>query len=825
MGSFKHNYSIDQCDHNNEENDVHSTNWYNKFNQIWERSDYLFGLLHSSDDFYRQPIKLRLPLLFYLGHLPCFTWAQLQHLDGVNKIIDALFDKLFQRGVDPNVRTGVVNHGHSSRFSINNEAEKEYWRSFSVQSVEEYKIKVRSEIKNVLMNGDLKFHDLNTLNVLNIAVEHEMMHQETLMYLFAQLSIEAFRSDITNEKDLRQLCDVTSPLPENIWIPLPGGQLSLGKSYSEQLPTYSFGWDNEFPSEPTYVSNFELQSHPVRIGDFLQFVLDNGYTTKQWWDDDAFEWITETKISHPTSWSYDNSYRVNFMLQRDIPIETVLDHPVIVSQIEANAYCRWLSNKTGSEINLPSEVEWIYAMWDWSKCIPLALANGTYNANFRHLHTIPINTGVNKDLQWQGSAFEWTSSIFRPFTGYRGNLPTYPGYSSDFFDDSHFVLLGGSFATDLKLIRRTFRNWYQDKYRYVFATFRCAKRNAHTDNPLTTADHEKVVRFLSNSNHRTIPSEYFYDAQGSAIYEQITSLDEYYLYNQELKLLEKRADDIRSTILQHSNIHNRSSSSNIHIIELGCGDGSKVETWLSPWVKSKENISIIYHPVDISEYAIDSLVQRLQRTMGEDIIKEHVKPVCSTFDQMYTHLNSNEMEVQVVMLLGSTIGNFGSYDSNHIKFGESSPAMKLVRSVRSNLKIGDWFICAFDLCKDTKTMVQAYSDPKGITSAFNYNLLVRLNRELNFNFKIANFLHYATFNPLLQQMESWLISTKQQTVSDQNGFSFELQAYEAIQTEVSAKYTPHDIQTLISDNSFKIIECYKTDDHYLPYALCMAQAV
>ncbi|CAF5211045.1 unnamed protein product, partial [Rotaria magnacalcarata] len=265
----------------------------NKFNQIWERSDYLFGLLHSSDDFYRQPIKLRLPLLFYLGHLPCFTWAQLQHLDGVNKIIDALFDKLFQRGVDPNVRTGVVNHGHSSRFSINDESEKEYWRSFSVQSVEEYKIKVRSEIKNVLMNGDLKFHDLNTLNVLNIAVEHEMMHQETLMYLFAQLSIEAFRSDITNEKDLRQLCDVTSPLPENIWIPLPGGQLSLGKSYSEQLPTYSFGWDNEFPSEPTYVSNFELQSHPVRIGDFLQFVLDNGYTTKQWWDDDAFEWITE----------------------------------------------------------------------------------------------------------------------------------------------------------------------------------------------------------------------------------------------------------------------------------------------------------------------------------------------------------------------------------------------------------------------------------------------------------------------------------------------------------------------------------------------------
>jgi len=825
MDIINHLQSSYQCNHINDESKSNIIKWCNKFNQLWERSDYLFGLLRSSNDFYRQPIQLRLPLLFYLGHLPCFAWVQFRHLDGVNKVIDIVYDKIFERGVDPDVQTGVVNHQHSSRFSINDDIEKEYWESFSVQSVVEYKLQVRSEIINVLTNNNLNFDDIETLNVLNIALEHEMMHQETLMYLFAQLPIEAFRLNVRNETDLR-LHHVILPLPENIWISLPGGQTSLGKSYNEEATTFSFGWDNEFPCEPTYVPSFELQSHPVRIGDYLQFVLDNGYKTEEWWDKNIFQWIIESKISHPASWSYDNSYRVNFILQRDVPIESVLNHPVIVSQVEAKAYCRWLSCKTGHTIDLPTEAEWVYAMWDWSKCMPMGPDDDKYNVNFRHLHTTSIDACTNKVLQWQGSAFEWTSSVFRPFTGYRGSLPSYPGYSSDFFDDRHFVLLGGSFATDSTLIRRTFRNWFQDTYRYVFATFRCVKRNGHTDHSLTSADREIIINTLNNSNHRAIPSQYFYDAHGSAIYEQITQLDEYYLFNQELKLLQQRAVDMRNTILQYSTLQTRSSTlSNVHIIELGCGDGSKTETWLSPWLELKDNVSVVYHPVDISEHAIDSLIQRLKQTMGEIIIEQHVKPVCSTFEQMYTQLDRNFMEIQVVMLLGSTVGNFSSYDDNNVKYGDDSPVMKFFHSIRSNLKVGDWFVCGFDLCKHTKTMIEAYSDSKGITAAFNYNLLFRLNRELNFNFKIANYQHYAMFNPSFRRMESWLISTQKQTVDDQHGFIMQLEPYEAIQTEVSTKYTQEDIQLLMKKNSFKIIKFYQTTDQHFPYALCMAQAI
>jgi hypothetical protein len=161
-------------------------------------------------------------------------------------------------------------------------------------------------------------------------------------------------------------------------------------------------------------------------------------------------------------------------------------------------------------------------------------------------------------------------------------------YSSDLFDDRHYVLLGGSFAIHSKLIRRTFRNCSQDTHRNVFVTLLCVKRNGHTDFPLTSIDRQMIVKMLSNPNHRTIPPQFFYDAHGSAIYEQITQLDEYYLFDQELKLLQQRAVDIKTTILQ-----THSSSNNVHIIELGCGDGSKVETYLSSWINWKDNDSVV----------------------------------------------------------------------------------------------------------------------------------------------------------------------------------------------------------------------------------------
>ncbi|CAF1453446.1 unnamed protein product [Adineta ricciae] len=795
--------------------------WTNKFDNIWNRSDRLFSLLRSSDDYYRQPVKLRLPLIFYLGHLPCFSWTQFRHLNDVDDVLDPIYDEVFVRGVDPNVQTGIVEHTHSSRFSTDVKEEEQYWRSFTVSSVVEYKQNVRKQIVHVLTDGNLDLNDLHTLNVLNIAAEHEMLHQETLMYLFVQLPIESFRVDEIVELQLRQMPAISS-LSENKWVKLPGGHTSLGKPCCDKSSTFSFGWDNEFPRKACYLPPFQMQSHPVRNGDFLQFILDDGYATGDWWDEAIFEWIKTSKIEHPATWTRtDNSYQVNFVLQRNIPVEFLLDHPVILSQIEAKAYCRWLSKKCGETIELPTESEWIYAMWDWSDSINIGLMDDECNVNFRHLHTMPVKSSSDNQLQWQGSAFEWTASVFQPLSDCFAPLPTYPEYSADFFDNRHFVLLGGSYATDLTLIRRSFRNWYQDTYRYMFATFRCVKHWEHTDDSLTEVDRQAIVADLSNKDHHRISSKYFYDAQGSALYTQITQSEEYYLFNQELQLLRQQMDDIKSTILHHCDSSSRTSPS-IHFIELGCGDGAKVEAWLTPWLASSE-ISTVYHPVDISQHAIDSLIQLSKNKMGEKTVEEHIKPICSTFDDMYTKLETNAMDIKAVMLMGSTIGNFASYGPSHTKYGDDAPVMQFIRSIRRNLQIGDWFICAFDMCKDTNTMIRAYSDSKGITAAFNYNLLLRLNRELNFNFDLVNYQHYPVYNPLYRQMESWLLSTKQQTVTDQRGFVMELQPYDAIQTELSTKYTYEDIHLLMELNSLHIVKLYNTDDDRFPYVLCLSQ--
>jgi L-histidine N-alpha-methyltransferase len=808
--------------HNNIEYDA--LYWCKEFSRLWKRSDWLFSLLRSPEEYYKKPIESLSPLIFYLGHLPCFSWAQFRHLNGISDVIDATYDDLFLCDASRHRCIEIVNHNYLNRLSTQDKIDDIDWHSFTVQSVIDYKQKIRAKLTSILMDNTLDLHKTQSLNILNIVAEHEIFHHETLVHLFSQLSIDALRVEAVNDPDLRQR-HVAFSLVDNTWVTLHAAQTLLEQLYCDKIMKCSFHWNKEVFSEPTYVSGFELQSHPVRNGDFLHFILDGGYTTSDWWETSVFEWITNCNIHCPVTWtSKDSSYCINFVLQRDVPVESVLDHPVLVSHVEANAYCRWMTKKTGNTIDLPTEAEWVYAMWDYSDCVRHGLASNNCNVNFRHFHTFPVFSDGDDKLQWQGSAFEWTSSVFRPVLDHC-TVPSSPlECSTAFVDNRHFLLLGASFATDLRIIHKTLRRWCLDTYRYVFGTFRCVKRISHTDFPLAEDDRKEIVMSLSNAEHRHISSKYLYDAQGHAILARIVELDEYYLFRQELKLLQQRANDIRSIILHHSNIDPHSSST-VHLIELGCGDGGKVEAWLSPWIQTKDKISAVYYPVDISQHAIDLLVYLLKRTMGEDIIEQHVKPVCSTFDNIYMKLNINPTEIHVVMLLGSTIGGFESYGPSNIKYGIDAPVMLFLSQVRRNLKIGDWFICGFDMCKDIMTMIRAYNDSKRVNGAFSRNVFVRINRELNFNFNPANYQHYATYNPLRRQVEGWLISTKQQTVTDHNGFAMELQPYDAINTHVSTKYTREDIRLLMEKNSLRIIEYVDIDNDQLPYTICLAQAI
>ena len=149
----------------------------------------------------------------------------------------------------------------------------------------------------------------------------------------------------------------------------------------------------------------------------------------------------------------------------DVTFERAAHWPAMVSWAEASAYARWRGAR------LPTETEWHRA----ARGTP----PGAGSFHFRHASPLPVGSSPEAASAWGvhelvGNGWEWTSTPFAPFPGF-APMPRYPGYSADFFDGRHFVLLGASWATDEALLRPSFRNWFQPHYPYVFSKFRCAR--------------------------------------------------------------------------------------------------------------------------------------------------------------------------------------------------------------------------------------------------------------------------------------------------------------------------------------------------------------
>ncbi len=222
-------------------------------------------------------------------------------------------------------------------------------------------------------------------------------------------------------------------------VSVEAGSVVLGRSEG-------FGWDNEFDAHTVDVTAFEMDRYKVTNGDYLKFIEAGGYEEKSLWSEDAWQW--KQGITRPVFWKNLNTYRTMF---QEIPLP--LDWPVYVSHSEASAYARWVGK------SLPTEAEWQRAAED----SPIG------NAGFHRWDPVPVDSGMI------GNGWEWTSTLFRPFPGFKA-FPFYPGYSANFFDDQHYVMKGGSARTAECLLRPSFRNWFQPNYQYVYSGFRCVTR-------------------------------------------------------------------------------------------------------------------------------------------------------------------------------------------------------------------------------------------------------------------------------------------------------------------------------------------------------------
>jgi ergothioneine biosynthesis protein EgtB len=402
---------------------------HNRYCDVRRRTRQIFDLI-APEAFDMRPIPLRHPIRFYEGHLASFNFGMLLQSGFVKEDPQPELTTLFARGIDP-LDTSVAD-----KLTINRWPEREVVWDYIGRVANEMARAFEAEVDRIY---------------LHTAVEHEEMHQETLMYLIHRLPHELKRKPANLRRKSGQ-----APMPAS-WVRIEAGEVCLGAD-PKSVP---FGWDNEFPQMRIEVSEAEIASRKVSNGDFLEFVEAAGYENQKLWSDAAWQFIRESKINAPPFWSReDGGWKYDGLFES---MALPLDWPVYVSHIEALAFTRWRGCR------LPTEAEWHRAFEGAPKPQP-----ERDNFDFVAWNPTPVSPRNGELSQLAGNGWEWTSAPFQGFPGFKA-FAHYPGYSADFFDGLHFVLKGASPVTPAALVRTSFRNWFQDQYRYAYTAFRCAR--------------------------------------------------------------------------------------------------------------------------------------------------------------------------------------------------------------------------------------------------------------------------------------------------------------------------------------------------------------
>lgn len=271
---------------------------------------------------------------------------------------------------------------------------------------------------------------------------------------------------------------------------------------------------------------------------------------------------------------------------------------------------------------------------------------------------------------------------------------------------------------------------------------------------------QQVLNGLS-ATEKYLPSTFFYDEIGSAIYQQITSCEDYYLIRSEIEALENHKTDI---------IENFDVAEDLfELIDLGAGDAMKTDILIKECLKQQRKIT--YVPVDISLKFINDIRERFKSS------KLNLRPVVGNYFDVLPSLQSNTRKVFAFM--GANIGNFTPQE-----------AIRFLKNIRRIMHPRDSLLLSCDLIKDPKIILQAYNDRHLYTQKFNLNMLERLNREFGGDINVDNFIHYPIFDPLEPGAKSFLISKLDQIVHlKKYNKVVTFHKWEHIHTETSRKYT------------------------------------
>ncbi|KAG0161224.1 hypothetical protein PDIDSM_8758 [Penicillium digitatum] len=468
------------------------------FQSLWTAWDLATRTMVPHEELLSQPIKLRNALIFYFGHIPTFLDIHLTRALQEESTEPSNYKKIFERGIDPDVEDPQQCHSHSE---IPDE-----WPP--LDEILDYQDRVRNRALSILQQGYAS-QDRALGEALWIGYEHEAMHLETFLYMLIQ-SDKTLPPTGVDRPDFEQINrQAKINKKPNKWFRIPRQTIEIGlnDSNEEVVPNQSFGWDNEKPQRKVTVHAFEAQARPITNGEYAKYIQDKGIKTY------PASWVFKPSQDNPVSKGISSSdaqagssSSPAGLSLKDITVRTVFgpvalevaqDWPLAASYDEVASYAKCMKcriptfEETRSIYHYSGQLKGDRVTNDHRNGVN-GLANDSKpnstdqtvfrdltgcNVGFNNWHPIPV-TSNGDQLAGQGEmggVWEWTSTPLMPHDDFKA-MDIYPGYTSDFFDGKHNIVLGGSWATLPRIAgRTTFVNWYQHNYRYAWAGARLVR--------------------------------------------------------------------------------------------------------------------------------------------------------------------------------------------------------------------------------------------------------------------------------------------------------------------------------------------------------------
>ncbi|MEJ2468646.1 MAG: 5-histidylcysteine sulfoxide synthase [Campylobacterales bacterium] len=427
----------------------------NDFLNAYGLFELLFELLKDDEAFYRQSEPTRHPMIFYFGHTAAFFINKLVLAKAITERINPDFESLFAIGVD--------------EMAWDDLDEKRYhWPS--VAKVRAYRNRVKAQVLHLIdtLPLQLPITQESPWWVILMGIEHERIHIETSSVLHRQMPLESIAPS-----SVFSYCRLAGPAPDNGMVEVPGADVRLGKRRDDPY----FGWDNEYGEKHVVVKPFRASKMLVSHGEFLAFVEAGGYENEAYWDEEGKAFLKRSGAKHPPFWipKHEGGYRLR-LLDREIDLPH--NWPVEVNGLEAQAFCRFKSERDGRHYRLPTEAEWTVMAERCTAVKGEVFDEEKANINFNHYaSSVPVDTFLQGDLyDVVGNVWQWTSTPIDGFQGFEPH-PVYDDFSTPTFDGKHNLIKGGSWASTGNEITRHVRYAFRRHF-YQHAGFRYVEAEA-----------------------------------------------------------------------------------------------------------------------------------------------------------------------------------------------------------------------------------------------------------------------------------------------------------------------------------------------------------